>query len=54
MNSQLEREEAQHIRIAHDNKTAKQRSEEMPYRIYRPAEMQRILDGLTDLRGTAH
>ena len=40
--------EAQHIRVAHDNKTEKQRSEEMPYRIYRPAEMQQILDGLTD------
>lgn len=39
--------EAQHIRIAHDNKTEKQRSEELPYRIYRPAEMQQILDGMT-------
>jgi integrase len=38
--------EAQHIHKAHDNKTQQARAEELPSRIYRPAEMQIILDQL--------
>lgn len=38
--------EAGHIQKAHDNKTRQTRAEELPSRIYRPAEMQQILDQL--------
>jgi len=40
--------EAQHIRKAHDNKTEKERADEMPDLIYKPEEMREILDSMTD------